>query len=146
MQAHRAGGHLGIPLLTRRQDRVQDVCKMLGAPPPPPEGAPPRTLSLFRVGPSRGLAREHKSDAFTPHAKTRAALERKATSGDVQAARELREHESYWYPNAAAHGDWMAALSKVQREVRTIIAKALSGDATGLTVEELDNEPPLSHR
>jgi hypothetical protein len=73
-------------------------------------------------------AREQESDALTPHDKTRAALERKAASGDVQAARELREHESYWYPNAAAYGDWMVALSSQQRQQgRAIIALALEG-------------------
>jgi hypothetical protein len=75
-------------------------------------------------------AREQESDTLTPHDKTRSALERKAASGDVQAARELREHEAYWYPNAAAHGDWMAALSKVQRDVvRAVIGEALAGSA-----------------
>jgi hypothetical protein len=74
-------------------------------------------------------AREQENDALTPHDKTRAALERKAASGDVQSARELREHEAYWYPNTATHGDWMAALSPAQRRlIRATIALAMQGE------------------
>jgi hypothetical protein len=53
-------------------------------------------------------AREQESD---PLAKTRTALERKAASGDVQAARELREHADYYYGSATTGDAWKELLT-----------------------------------
>ena len=64
-------------------------------------------------------AREQESDTLTPLAKTRTALERKAASCDVQAARELREHADWYY--GAAQGDaWKELLT--EEELATIEA------------------------
>lgn len=63
-----------------------------------------------------------------PKTKARKALEKKAGQGDVYAARELREHEAYWYPDAASRGDWMQELEPDQRTaVRAIIQWRLAG-------------------
>lgn len=63
-----------------------------------------------------------------PRSKARKALEKKAGQGDVYAARELREHEAYWYPDAASRGDWMQELLPDQRTaVRAIIQWRLAG-------------------
>jgi hypothetical protein len=81
-------------------------------------------------------AREQENDTLTPLAKTRSALERKAASGDVQAARELREHVEHYYGSATSTDAWTELLGwgddepvyvPVEQElstVRAIIAHA----------------------
>jgi hypothetical protein len=58
-----------------------------------------------------GEAREKESDTLTPLAKTRTALERKAASGDVLAARELRESAD-WYYGSATGDAWKGLLTE----------------------------------
>jgi hypothetical protein len=60
---------------------------------------PRRRARPICAGPSRLPARKEENDTITPLAKIR-ALERKAASGDVQAARELREHADWYYGSA----------------------------------------------
>ena len=72
---------------------------------------------------------EQQGDTLTPLAKTRSALERKAGSGDVQAARELREHAGHYYGSATAGTAWTELLTEEENAaVSAIITRALARD------------------
>ena len=73
-------------------------------------GGTPALCGSHLRGSLRLLAREEENDNLTPLAKTRAALESKAAKGDVQAARELREHHDHYYGSAAGGDAWPALL------------------------------------
>jgi hypothetical protein len=53
---------------------------------------------------------KQENDTVTPLVKIRAALERKAARGDVQAARELRENADYCYGSASGGERWPSLL------------------------------------
>jgi hypothetical protein len=78
-------------------------------------------------------SREQESDTTTPLAKTRAALERKAASGDVQAARELREHAD-WYYGSATGDAWKELLTP--EELATILSIFDAAQKRALTPAE----------
>jgi hypothetical protein len=78
-------------------------------------------------------AREKESDTLTPLAKTRTALERKAASGDVLAARELRENAD-WYYGSAAGDAWKELLTP--EELATILSIFDAAQKRALTPAE----------
>jgi len=82
-------------------------------------------------------------DTLTPLAKTRAALERKAAQGDVQAARELRENADHYYGSAATGDAWTKALDEHQLAVvRACIEDALAGrESTWISAEDVPQRP-----
>lgn len=82
-------------------------------------------MSLFCLGPS-GASREQENDTLTPLAKTRVALERKATRGDVQAARELRENADHYYGSASGAEHWPALLGHGGEAVAVPVAQELA--------------------
>jgi hypothetical protein len=86
--------------------------------------------------------RERESDALTPLAKQRKALEKKAEAGDVYAIRELREHHDYWY-GQAGRDDALKEMSAHQlAAVHALVRDALEGvESTWLPADIIPDVP-----
>jgi hypothetical protein len=84
-----------------------------------PRGGTPANAEPLQSGSLGVRAREKESDTLTPLTKTRTALERKAASGDVLAARELRENAD-WYYGSATGDAWKELLTP--EELATILS------------------------
>jgi hypothetical protein len=88
-------------------------------------------------------AREQGSDALTPLAKQRKALEKKAEAGDVYAIRELREHHDYWYGTADA-APLHALASPLQLQALHAIAVDVRAGVESTWLEDVAvPDPPL---
>jgi hypothetical protein len=89
------------------------------------------------------LSRERGSDALTPLAKQRKALEKKAEAGDVYAIRELREHHDYWYGQADTQ-PLLALASPLQLQALHAIAVDVRAGVESTWLEDVDvPDPPL---
>jgi hypothetical protein len=74
-----------------------------------------------------GARRQESPADLDPLAKQRAALEKKANTGDVYAVRELRENADYWYAQAG-RDDALKLMSAHQLAiVRACVEDALEG-------------------
>jgi hypothetical protein len=99
-------------------------------------------MSLFRLGPS-GQTRVQENDTLTSLPKTRAALERKAAAGDVQAARELRENRDYYYEAADSQPLFALATPLQLQAWHAIAVDVRAGVESTWLSEARVPDPPL---
>jgi hypothetical protein len=87
--------------------------------------------------------RERESDALTPLAKQRKALETKAEAGDVYAIRELREHHDYWYGQADTQPLYALATPLQLQALHAIATDVRAGVESEWLREAPVPDPPL---
>jgi hypothetical protein len=119
-----------------RSDRRQAADLPAGNPTP----ARSRILARRYLGQP---TRERESDALTPLAKQRKALEKKAENGDTYAIRELREHREYWYGQADTQ-PLLALASPLQLQALHAIAVDVRAGVESTWLEDVAvPNPPL---